>query len=49
MFSFNSIYPLPLDGALSVHINGDHNHIFRVKPYYQKDKLGLIDEKTFQV
>ena len=27
MFSGNSIYPLPRDGALSAHINGDHDHV----------------------
>ena len=40
MFSRNSIYLLPSDGALCAHINGDHDHVCRYKPYYQKDKLG---------
>ena len=38
MLSRNSIYPLPCDGALSAHINGDH--VSRYKSYYEKDKLG---------
>ena len=40
MFARNSIYPLPLDGALSAHINGDHDHVSRYKSYCEKDKLG---------
>ena len=40
MFSCNSIYPLPHDGALSAHISGDHDHFSRYKSYCQKDKLG---------
>ena len=40
MFSRNSIYPLPRDGALSAHINGDHNSASGYKSYYQKDNLG---------
>ena len=39
MFSGNPIYPLPRDGALSAHINGEDDHASRYKPYYQKDKL----------
>ena len=39
MFSRNSIYPVFRDGALSAHINGDHDHVSRYKSYYQKDKL----------
>ena len=31
MCSHNPVYPLP-QGALSVHINGDHNHVSRHKP-----------------
>ena len=44
MFSCNSIYPLPHDGALSTHINGDHDHVSRCKFYYQKDKLDRVDK-----
>ena len=40
MFSRNSIYSLPRNGALSAHINGDHDHVSRYKSYYQKNKLG---------
>ena len=40
MFSYNPIYPHPHDGALSAHINGDHDHVSRYNSYYQKDKLG---------
>ena len=32
MRSRNPIYPLP-QGAFSVHINGDHNHVSRYKSY----------------
>ena len=32
MRSRNPIYPLP-QGAFSVHINGDHNDVFRYKSY----------------
>ena len=39
MFSRNSLYPLPLDGALSAHIIGDHDHFSRYKSHYQKDKV----------
>ena len=39
MFSCNSIYPLPHDGAFSPHISGDHDDVSRYKSYYQKDKL----------
>ena len=39
MFSHNSIYPLPRDGALSAHINADDDCLSRCKSYYQKDKL----------
>ena len=46
MFSRNSIYPLPRDGGLSGHINGDHDHVSRYMSYYQKDKVGWIGEKT---
>ena len=38
MFSRNSICPLPR-WALSAHINGDYDNVFRHKSYYQKDKL----------
>ena len=41
MFSGNSIYPLPRDGALSAHINGNHDHVSRYKSYYQKAPTGL--------
>ena len=37
MFSDNFIYPFLCDGALSAHINGDHDHVSMYKPYYQKD------------
>ena len=40
MFSLNSICPLTRDGALSAHINGDHDPVCWYKSYYQKDKLG---------
>ena len=26
MFSCNSIYPLPYDGAFSTHVSGEHDH-----------------------
>ena len=42
MFSRNSIYPVSCDGALSAHINGNHDHVFRYKSYYENDKLGCI-------
>ena len=45
MFPRNSIYPIPRDGALSVHITHDHDHVSRYKSYYQKDKLSWITEK----
>ena len=32
MHSRNPAYPLP-QGAFSVHINGDHNHVSRYKSY----------------
>ena len=32
MRSRNPVYPLP-QGAFSVHINGDHNHVSRYKSY----------------
>ena len=31
MFSRNSIYPLPRDGAFFAHINGDDDHVSRYK------------------
>ena len=40
MFSRKLIYPLPSDGALSAHINADHDDVSRYKSYYQKDKSG---------
>ena len=40
MFSSNSTYPLPRDGALPAYVNGNHDHVSRHKSYYQKDKLG---------
>ena len=46
MVSRNSIYPLPRDGAFSAHVNGDHDHVSRYKPYYQKDELDWIGEKS---
>ena len=39
MFPRNSIYPLPRDGALSVHINDDHDYVSKYKFHYQKYKL----------
>ena len=39
MFSRNTIYLLPHDGALFAHINGDHDQVSRYKFYYKKDKL----------
>ena len=39
MFSCNSIYPLPRDGALSAQINGNHDHVSQYKSYYKKDKM----------
>ena len=45
MFSRNSIYPVSCDGALSAHINDNHDHVFRYKSYYENDKLGCIGEK----
>ena len=45
MFSRNSIYSLPHDGAFSAQINGDDDHISRYKSYYRKDKLGWIGKK----
>ena len=39
-FSGNSIYPLPRDGALSAHINGDYDRVSRYKSHHQKDKMG---------
>ena len=38
MFSHNSIYPLPSDGALSANINGDHDH---VSSYKSSSRTGL--------
>ena len=38
--SLNSIYPLLSDGADFAHINGDHDHDFRYKPYLPKENLG---------
>ena len=38
--SLNSIYPLLCDGADFAHINGDHDHVFRYKPYLPKENLG---------
>ena len=38
MFSLNSKYLLPCGGALSAHINDDHDHIFSYNAY-QKDEL----------
>ena len=40
MFSCNSIYPPPRDGAFSPHISGDHDHISMYKSYCRKDKPG---------
>ena len=37
MFSRNSIYPLPCDGALAAHINGDLDHVFRYRSYSKKN------------
>ena len=45
MFLRNSIYLLPRDGALSVFISRDHDHVSKYKPYYQKGKLGWTGEK----
>ena len=45
IFSRSSIYPLTRDGALSAHINSDHDHVYRYKSYYQKNKVGWIGEK----
>ena len=38
MFSRNSIYSLPHDGALSARVNGDNDHVSGNN--YQKDKRG---------
>ena len=38
MVSRNSIYALPLDGAFSAHVNGDHDH---VSGYKSKRQTGL--------
>ena len=32
-------------GALSAHINGDHDYVSRYKSYYQKDEMSWISEK----
>ena len=45
MFLRNSIYLLPRDRALSVHINGNHDHVSKYKSYYQKDELGWTGAK----
>ena len=39
MFSRNSIYQLPRDGAFSSRINGDHDHVSKNKSYCREDKL----------
>ena len=33
MFSRNSIYSLPRDGAFPAHVNGDDDHVSRYKSY----------------
>ena len=33
MFSCNSIYPLPYDGTLSIHIDDEHEKVFRYMSY----------------
>ena len=43
----NSIYPLLCDGAHFAYINGDHDHVFRYKPYLPKENLGWIGEKFY--
>ena len=45
MFPSNSLYPLPSDGALSAHVNGDQDHVSRYNSDYQKDKQGWIGKK----
>ena len=45
MFSRNSIYLLPRDGAFSTYINGSHECVSRYKSYYQKDILSWIGQK----
>ena len=47
MVSRNSIYPFPCDGVLSSLIN-NHDHVSRYKSYYQKGKLGWIDENILR-
>ena len=39
MLSCNFIYRLPLDGALSTHINGDHERVSRYNSSEQKARL----------
>ena len=34
----------PMTGALTVHNNGDHDHLSRYKSFYQKDELGKIGQ-----
>ena len=38
MRSCNLVYPLP-QGAFSMHINGDHNHISRYKSYFWMETM----------
>ena len=45
MRSRNPVYPLP-QGAFSVHINGDHNHVSRYKSYSWME-TGLNKRESF--
>ena len=45
MRSRNPVYPLP-QGAFSVHINGDHNHVSRYKSYSWME-TGLNRRESF--
>ena len=45
MRSCNPIYPLP-EGAFSVHINGDNNHVSRYKFYFWME-TGLNRQESF--
>ena len=45
MRSRNPVYPLP-QGAFSVHINGDHNHVSRYKSYSWME-TGLNRQESF--
>ena len=47
MLSRNAIHPLPRDGNLSVHINGDYDQFSRHQSSFRKDRLGFFRQHVY--